>query len=41
MELNNVFWLLGIFVVVVVLFGVGSCRFMENMQSRDDETKGK
>ena len=39
MELNNVFWLLGIFVVVVVLFGVGSCRFMENM--KDDEKTGK
>ncbi len=38
MELNNVFWLLGIFVVIVVLFGVGSCRFME--KSQDDEKKG-
>lgn len=37
MELNNVFWLLGIFVVVVVIFGVVSCRFMEKPSSRDDE----
>ena len=37
MELNNVFWLLGIFVVVVVLFGVGSCRFMENSSEQDDD----
>ncbi len=41
MELNNVFWLLGIFVVVVVLFGVGSCRFMENSSAPDDENKSK
>ena len=41
MELNNVFWLLGIFVVVVVLFGVGSCRFMEKSSSQDDEPTGK
>lgn len=41
MELNNVFWLLGLFVVVVVLFGVGSCRFMEKSSSQDDEGKAK
>ncbi len=39
MDLNNVFWLLGIFVIVVVLFGVGSCRFMENSSSGDDDRK--
>lgn len=41
MELNNVFWLLGIFVVVVVLFGVCSCRFMEKSSSQEDERTGK
>jgi hypothetical protein len=41
MELNNVFWLLGIFVVVVVLFGVGSCRFMEKSSPQDDDGKDK
>ena len=40
MELNNVFWLLGIFVIVVVLFGIGSCRFMEK-RSKEDEKTGK
>ncbi len=40
MELNNVFWLLGIFVVMVVIFGVVSCRFMEK-SPQDEEGKSK
>ena len=35
MELNNVFWGLGIFIIIVVLLAVGTSRFQEKTRSDD------